>query len=160
MLCLSSYGQSIKGHYLFKPQEGGAIFHLYEVSLFEDESGNKLKYDITYSSKDDVAFLNFTYVMPRAIQIDSIKITSSDGQQISGEVKKLYIEPTKRDDWTHRYSLECSLDQLLKLYDNEAAPRIELLAGNKIYSYSAKESAWKRYAPIGAKIFEMITLQK
>ncbi len=158
VLCLSSYGQSIKGRYISKFLEGGVLFHLLEETLFEDEHGNKLSHDLTYNSTNDSLIFNFSFVYDKTLLLDSISLKSED-VDVHGKLKRLYIEP-KGKRWMHRYTLNTKAEPFFHLYNPEAKPQITLYRGDdEEYIYSAKRSAWKKYAPVGRLIFEVIELQ-
>ena len=73
----------------------------------------------------------------------------------AGPVEKLYLEPEKKG-WKHRYTFDADGSLLCGFFDEGAEPEVTLYAGERPYVYRAKRSAWRSYAPIGYKIFEMI----
>lgn len=156
VFCLSLYGQNIKKHYISKAQEKGSIYHFLSVSLFKDTDGKKLSYDLTYTSWNDTIMMNFTYVKPEPLLIDSIKYVSGN-IRIEGRVDKLYVEPTSKK-WIHRYSLRSKADEFFRIYNANATPEIIIFSNGKNYSYHVEKSDWRKYVPIGQKIFKMIRL--
>lgn len=156
VFCLSLYGQNIKKHYVSKIQEKGNIYHFFPVSLFKDTDGEKLSYDLTYTSWSDTIVMNFTYVKPEPLQIDSIRYVSGKSQ-IGGRTDKIYVEPTAKK-WIHRYSLKSKADGFFQIYHSNATPEIIIYSEGKSYNYYVDQSGWNKYIPIGRKIFKMIRL--
>ena len=151
--------QKISSHYLSKLQEDGTIYHALPVELFKSSEHGELRYDVTYKERrDGLVTLNFTYEMAEATPIDSITLQS--GRVVmGGKPSKLYIEPTK-GGWKHRYSVRFPFQQMALFYDGQATPVVTLHAQQRHFSYAVKRSAWREYAPIGYKIFEMIRINE
>lgn len=156
ILCLSLHGQSIKKHYVSKTQEKGNIYHLFPISLFEDQEGEKLSYDLTYTSWNDTITMNFTYAKSEPLLIDSIKYLSGS-IKVEGKAHKLYVEPTSKK-WIHRYSLKSKAADFFYLYNANATPEITIYSNGESYNYYVDRPAWRNYVPIGQKIFKMIRL--
>lgn len=156
VFCLSLYGQNIKKYYIFKTQEKGNLYYLFPVILFEDADKGKLSYDLTYTSWNDTVVMNFTYLKPEPLLIDSLKYISGKNE-IVGKVKKLYVEPDSKK-WVHRYSIESKSEDFFRLYDSNVIPEIIIYSNGKEYKYHSKNSNWLKYVPIGQKIFKMIRL--
>lgn len=156
IFCLLAYGQNIKKHYISKAQVEGTIYHFLPVSLYADTNGEALTYDLTYTTWNDSITMNFTYVTPDPMLIDSIRYVSGE-TGVEGRVEKLYVEPTTKK-WKHRYSLKCRADDFFQLYHSKAVPEIIIYAKGKDHRYYADKSGWHKYMPIGQKIFKMIRL--
>lgn len=92
--------------------------------------------------------------MEQPTPIDSVRFVSG-AIAISGAVNKLYIEPNK-NEWKHRYTFSGKIELFCAFFDENALPEVTLYANGKPYVYKVKKSAWRNYAPIGFKIFEMI----
>ncbi len=148
--------QNISGHYVSKAEEDGMLYHTLPETLFASPKQGDLTFDITYKEgRDGMATLNFTYVMEQMTSADSIRVAIPERVLLSGKVEKLYVEPTKKS-WTHRYSFKTPVVGLYSFFDEETSPVLTIYSGGKAYSYPAKRSAWKSYAPIGYRIFKMI----
>lgn len=158
LFCLSSYGQNIQKYYVFKAQEKGNLYHLLPVSLFEDAEGEELSYDLTYTSWNDSMAMNFTYTKKEPLMVDSIRYVSGK-IEIAGKADKLYVEPTSKK-WVHRYSLKSKADEFFQLYDAEVTPQIFLYTKDMRYEFQAKKTNWRKYVPVGQKLFKMIKLQE
>ena len=92
--------------------------------------------------------------MAQAVPADSVRFVSGR-VALAGPVEKLYLEPEKKG-WKHRYTFDADGSLLCGFFDEGAEPEVTLYAGERPYVYRAKRSAWRSYAPIGYKIFEMI----
>lgn len=156
IFCLSLYGQNIKKHYVLKAQKEGNLYHFLPVSLFEDAHGEKLLYDLTYTSWNDSIMMNFTFIQKEPLLIDSISYVSGN-IHIEGKVNKLYIEPTIKK-WTHRYSFMGKADNFFQLYNSSTTPEILIYSNGIAHHYHVSKSKWRKYTPIGKKIFKMIHL--
>lgn len=154
IFCSAVSGQNIKGHYVAKNQEDGTIYHTMPVTLFENSEVGDLTYDLTCKQQSGVVQLNFTYKMKQPFSADSVRFVSG-ATVFSGPVQKMYAEPDKKE-WKHRYSLSVNVKPFYTFYDEKTLPEVTLWSGSKAYVYKAKKSAWKGYAPVGCKIFEMI----
>lgn len=157
VFCLSLYGQNIQKYYVLKTQERGDLYHLLPVSLFEDTNGEELSYDLTYTSWDGMIVMNFTYTKSEPLLIDSIRYVSGRNE-IVGRVDKLYVEPTSKK-WIHRYSLKSRADVFFRIYNANVTPRMVLYFRGKDYEYHVKRANWRKYVPIGQRLFKMMSLQ-
>lgn len=156
IFCLSLYGQNIKKHYVLKIQEKGNLYHFLPVSLFEDTDGEKLSYDLTYTTWNDSIVMNFSYIKTEPLLIDSIEYIAGN-ISLEGSVEKLYVEPTAKK-WMHRYSLRGKADDFFQLYNSGTTPEILIYSKGITHPYPANKANWRKYAPIGQKIFKMIRL--
>ena len=96
--------------------------------------------------------------MARADEVDSVRFVSG-GVVLAGPVEKLYLEPGKRD-WKHRYTFDLDASQLCGFFDETHLPVVTLYIDGQPWTYRAKRSAWRSYAPIGYRIFEMIRVNE
>lgn len=148
--------QKIKGQYVSKVQEDGTIYHIFPKTLFCDRQAGELKCDVTYKTRQDgKATVNFTYYAEQATPADSVCFRTA-AVTVSGPVEKIYIEPSKKQ-WAHRYVLYSDADALARFFDVEATPEATLyFSGGGSVTYPVQRSAWRDYAPVVSKIFEMI----
>lgn len=152
---LSASAQNIRSHYVSKAEEDGTIYHTFPVTLFENREAGDLTFDITYKEhRSGRATINFTCRMLQAVPVDSVRFASGV-VTMSGPVEKLYLEPEKKG-WKHRYTFDADGSQLCGFFDEQAEPEVTLYVGGQPSVYRAKRSAWRSYAPVGYKIFEMI----
>ena len=86
-------------------------------------------------------------------------ILPADAAVMSGPVDKLYLEPEKKQ-WKHRYTFDADGSELCGFFDERALPEVTVYVGGKPYVYRAKRSAWRSYAPIGYRIFDMIRVNE
>lgn len=151
--------QDIRGRYVSKTQEDGTIYHTFPCTLFEHPEAGDLTFDITYKERTDgLATLNFTCEMAGAESIDSVCFAAG-GVCLRGAVGRLYIEPDRKR-WKHRYSLRTPVAALCPFFDAEQLPEARLYAGERVWVYRAKRSAWRSYAPVGRRIFEMVRVNE
>ena len=156
---LAASGQNIRSHYVSKAETDGVIYHTLPVTLLEHPEAGDLTFDITYKEhQTGRATLNFTCRMVRPETVDSVRFVS-DGVVLAGPVEKLYLEPEKRG-WKHRYTFDLNASQLCGFFDEKALPEATLYIGGEPWVYRAKRSAWRTYAPIGYRIFEMIRVNE
>lgn len=157
-LCLSA--QNLSRHYVSRGDIEGTIYHTMPVTLFSNSDCGDLTYDITYKSyaRDTIAMatLNFTYYADEPSPAERVSIRSAN-THIEGSVSRLYIEP-ERNRWKHRYTLHLPIEQLYGLYNADQSPEVVITTQSSELEYQAKRSAWREYAPIGYKIFEVIRL--
>lgn len=158
MFCLSAYGQNIKKHYVSKIEAEGVIYHLLPVSLFDDEEGEDFSYELTYTSWNDTIAMTFTYILPEPSQMDSIRYISGKNE-ITGKIEQIYVEPTAKK-WAHRYRMADKAEKFFQLYSPTADAEINIHSNTQEHTYRAKKRSWRKYAPIGQKIFEMIRLRQ
>lgn len=137
----------------------GTVYHTFPCTLFENRNVGDLTFDITCRDNREMpATINFTYEMAEIAPADSVRFVSG-GTQMKGEVKKLYISPQKKQ-WKHRYSLSVDMKLLFTFFDVDALPEAIVYSQGQAFVYKAKPSAWKSYAPVGYKIFEMIRVNE
>lgn len=147
--------QNIRSHYVSKAEADGVIYHTFPVTLFENRETGDLTFDITYKeNRGGCATINFTCRMPDAVPADSVRFAAG-AVTMSGPVEKLYLEPGKKD-WKHRYTFDADGSKLCGFFDERALPEVTVYVGGRASVYSVKRSAWRSYAPIGYKIFEMV----
>ncbi|MCM1151429.1 MAG: hypothetical protein NC322_05255 [Alistipes senegalensis] len=159
LACGSAAGQNIRGRYVSRADDDGTIYHLLPVTLFESRSEGDLTFDLTYKAgPQGRAVLNFTYFASAPTPADSV---SFDAGRISlaGPAERFYIEPDKKS-WKHRYSLQTDAELVRAFFDETAVPRVIVYSGGVPHPYEVKKSAWRSYAPVGRKIFEMIRLNE
>ncbi len=160
MCCVSAVAQKIDGHYVSRSEADGTIYFLLSQELFADEQGRTLKYDLTVkrsrSGEEDTVRMNFSYVNDTVKPVDSLWL-SSQRVDIKGGVEKIYIEPSRKE-WSHRYSFVGDLDDFMRLYDVGSPATLTLYSGGEAVVYRSKDGEWRRYSPIGLRIFEMIRL--
>lgn len=156
---LTASAQSIRGHYVSKAEADGVIYHTFPVTLFENREAGDLTFDITYKEhRDGRAVINFTCRTAESVPVDSVRFAS--GRVVmSGPVEKLYLEPEKKG-WKHRYTFDADGTQLCGFFDEQAAPEVTLYTAGRACPYRIKRSAWRAYAPVGYKIFEMIRINE
>lgn len=156
---LTVSGQEIRSHYVSKAEADGTIYHTLPVTLFENSETGDLTFDITYKEhRGGRATLNFTCRMARPETVDSVRFVSG-GVTLSGPVGKLYLEPEKRG-WKHRYTFDLDASRLCGFFDERQLPEVVLYIDGRPWLYRAKRSAWRSYAPIGYRIFEMIRVNE
>ncbi|MFR0905671.1 MAG: hypothetical protein ACLSVO_06560 [Alistipes sp.] len=155
-VCLSASAQKIKGRYVSKVQEDGTIYHTFPETLFSSREAGDLTFDITYKTRQDgTATVNFTYYAAQAAPSDSVRFEAGK-VTLAGPVEKIYIEPEKKR-WVHRYTFSVDADALARFFDPAAQPEATLYpAGGRPVRYHVQKSAWRDYAPVASKIFEMI----
>ena len=155
-VCLSASAQKIKGRYVSKVEEDGTIYHTFPETLFSSREAGDLTFDITYKTRQDgTATVNFTYYAAQAAPSDSVRFEAGK-VTLAGPVEKIYIEPEKKR-WVHRYTFSVDADALARFFDPAAQPEATLYpAGGRPVRYHVQKSAWRDYAPVASKIFEMI----
>lgn len=92
--------------------------------------------------------------MAEPLPADSVCFRSGT-TRIAGRVERLYIEPERRM-WVHRYSLSTDVAPFYRFFDPEAEADVTLYSGGRALRYGVKRRAWRSYAPVGFRIFEMI----
>lgn len=154
----AAQAQNIRGHYVSKAEADGVIYHTFPVTLFERRDAGDLTFDITYKEHRGRATVNFTCRMAEAVAVDSVRFASGS-LEIVEPAMKLYFEPEKKG-WKHRYTFDVDVALLCRFFDEKAEPEVTLFAGGRPYLYLAKRSAWRSYAPVGYRIFEMIRVNE
>lgn len=158
-MSLPATGQNIRSYYVSKAEADGMIYHTFPVTLFEHPQAGDLTFDLTYKEhREGRATLNFTCRMERANTVDSVRFES--GRVVmAGPVGKLYLEPEKRG-WKHRYTFDIDASKLCGFFDEKTQPKVVLYVGGEALVYRVKRSAWRSYAPVGYRIFEMIRVNE
>lgn len=163
VLCIAgastAAAQNIRSHYVSKAETDGVIYHTFPVTLFENREAGDLTFDITYKeNRGGRATINFTCRMPSAVPADSVRFAAG-AVAMSGPVEKLYLEPEKKG-WKHRYTFDTDGSKFCGFFDERALPEVTVYVGGQPSVYSVKRSAWRSYAPIGYRIFEMIRVNE
>ncbi|WP_300798284.1 hypothetical protein [uncultured Alistipes sp.] len=158
-LVTGAAAQDIRGHYVSKAEEDGTIYHTFPCTLFENSEAGDLTFDITYKEhRDGQATINFTYVMEHATPADSVRFEV--GRVVmAAPVERIYLEPDRKR-WKHRYTFRAPMASVGAFFDETAEPRITLYAGGRTWTYRVKRAAWRSYAPVGYRIFEMIRINE
>ena len=159
--------QNIRNHYVSKAETDGVIYHTFPVTLFENREAGDLTFDITYKEhRGGRATINFTCRMAQDTPgyfdfVGEVEeaVSAADAAVMSGPVDKLYLEPEKKQ-WKHRYTFDADGSELCGFFDERALPEVTVYVGGKPYVYRAKRSAWRSYAPIGYRIFDMIRVNE
>lgn len=151
--------QSIRGHYVSKDEPDGVIYHTFPVTLFEREGAGALTFDLTYKTRQDgFVTLNFTCETDSSLPADSVRFAAGDAV-LAGRVETLYLEPGKKR-WKHRYSLRTDFAQTALFFDEHALPEARVYFAGRPAVYRVRRSAWRTYAPVGYRIFEMIRVNE
>lgn len=151
--------QNIRGHYVSKAEPDGVIYHTFPCTLFENRDAGPLTFDITYKEhRDGMATINFTYEAARALPADSVRFVAGR-TTMAGPVEKIYLEPGRKG-WKHRYSFRAPVERVGAFFDEQATPSVTLRAGDTAVVYRVRRSAWRSYAPVGYRIFEMIRVNE
>ena len=136
-LVTGAAAQDIRGRYVSKAEEDGTIYHTFPCTLFENGEAGDLTFDITYKEhRDGLATINFTCF-----------------------AEKIYLEPDRKR-WRHRYTFRAPVTSVEAFFDETAEPSVTLYAGDRTWTYRVKRAAWRSYAPVGYRIFEMIRLNE
>lgn len=156
---LTVSGQNIRSYYVSKAEADGVIYHTFPATLFEHPEAGDLTFDITYKEyHGGRATLNFTCRMARPERVDSVRFVSGP-TILSGPVENLYLDPERRG-WKHRYTFDLDASRLCGFFDERQRPEVTLYIGGHPWVYEVKRSAWRTYAPIGYRIFEMIRVNE
>lgn len=151
--------QNIRKHYVAKAETDGTIYHTLPATLFEHPEAGDLTYDITYKTGGTGrATICFTCSLAQPVPADSVRFVAGR-TVLAGPVGKIYLLPEKRR-WKHRYAFETDASLLCGFFDERTEPRVELYVGERPCVFRAKRSAWRHYAPIGYRIFEMIRVNE
>ena len=152
--------QNIRGRYVSRAQEDGTVYHTFPETLFEHPEAGDLTFDITYKSGQEqpLATINFTYEMERMTPADSVRFVSGT-TSMSGPVEKIYLEPDHKR-WRHRYSFRAPVERVAAFFDEEVRPTVTLYVAGRETTYEVKRSAWRSYAPVAYRIFEMIRVNE
>lgn len=158
-LAAAAAAQNIRSHYVSKAEADGTIYHTLPCTLFEHDDAGDLTFDITYKEhRDGLATINFTCFMERATPIDSVRFVAGP-VLLSGPAEKIYLEPDRKR-WRHRYTFRAPVTSVEAFFDETAEPSVTLYAGDRTWTYRVKRAAWRSYAPVGYRIFEMIRLNE
>ncbi|MFI3278828.1 MAG: hypothetical protein SNH28_08685 [Rikenellaceae bacterium] len=158
-LCISVVAQRIEGYYVSKSSEKCTTYYLLPQKVFESSQHGELEHDITLLVGVDSATLNFTYISEKAQKIDSVKIKSKV-VDYNGAAKRIYIEPSSSNKkyWVHRYGITVDFQSLQNLYEVDAAPMFTIYASGEAIDFEVNQRKWRRYAPVGKRIIDMIKL--
>ena len=61
---------------------------------------------------------------------------------------------------TGKEAVDADGSKLCGFFDERALPEVTVYVGGEPYVYRAKRSAWRSYAPIGYRIFDMIRVNE
>lgn len=151
--------QQIRDHYVSKAEADGVIYHTFPCTLFENRDAGALTFDITYKEhRDNLATINFTYEAAQVSPADSIRFVSGS-TTMSGPVEKIYLEPDRKR-WRHRYTFRAPVARVAAFFDEHASPSVTLYVAGAEIVYDVKRSAWRSYAPVAYRIFEMIRVNE
>ena len=166
IFCILSFGQKIDDYYILKTTEGGTICYLNPMDMFKvskgasqvtSPKGVSLEYDMTFSSFDKEIVMNFTYISSSSSEVDSVKFISGDKVLLS-EPTKIYIELYKKDKWKQRYTLADEVEEFKKIHTSEVVPSIILYVEGEEIIFNPKPRKWKKYYPIGIRLFSLLDI--
>ena len=66
----------------------------------------------------------------------------------------------EKKQWKHRNTIDADGSTLSGNNDERALHEVTVYVGGEPYVYRAKRSAWRSYAPIGYRIFDMIRVNE
>jgi len=147
--------QKISKYYTVSSQKDGSLYFIEPEYSFESKKENcDLIFDMTFLSTEDSLLLNFSFISPEIVEIDSVRFTS-DQKNIGSEAKKLFIEDEKKA-WKHRYSSQFLFDELYDVFQSEKSPNLTVFSEGQSILLTMKQSKWKKKRDIVTKIFQMI----
>ena len=153
------HAQNISSYYKSSKQLNSTLYFVMPKMVFENSlNGNTLTYDITYSTVNDSATVNFSYLNNSARQIDSIAFFQNS-REFHSKTKKLFIEPRK-SKWNHRYSSRFLFTDLTLLFNQENSPKLFIYTGSGVDELFIKQRSWTKNSSIVSKILTMISLSK
>ena len=136
LFSFSGYSQKISKHYSSAHQQNGTLYFIFEQNDFRN-SNSDFKYDLTYLSTGDSAFLNYSIIDKANVEIDSISLVK-DSFHISNKSERIFIE---------------------KFY-GEGLPKIILYSKKGEMVFTINKGAWKNQSELVNKIFMVIKYNK
>jgi len=147
--------QKISKYYSVSFQKNGSLYFIEPEYGFENRSENcELIFDMTYLSSQDSLLLNFSFISPEIVEIDSISFVTAQNT-ISSESQKLFIEDEKKA-WKHRYSSQFLFDEVQLLFQSEKSPTLAVHSNGDMITLTMKQNKWKKERDIVSKILKMI----
>ncbi len=152
---INSNAQNISKYYTSTIQGNSMLYFIFPQTGFKNnELKSTFKYDITYLTANDSAFLNFSYFDKLNRTIDSVAFISANHRFSSG-VKKLFIE-TQGQKWHYRYSSKILFTDLNVFFNQADKPKIIIYTHEGSVELNINANNWKRQSAITNKIITLI----
>lgn len=158
MLC-SIYlsGQNIQNSYVSKNVEGGMLYFIKPLKLFQSNK-NICYFDQTIKSHNDTVSIGMTFSTKQAFKVDSIVFMNKD-TIIGKNVTHLFTEQN-RNKWDCRFFIIFTRKELHKIHSDE--PPVLSFYGmeNQNIQLKVKPNDWKKILKIDRTIYNQIKLNE
>jgi len=151
-------GQKISKYYTVSAQKSGNLYFIEPEYSFENKKEKcELVYDMTYLSTDDSLMLNFSFISPEILEIDSISFIF-DQKNIGSKTQKLFIEDKKKV-WEHRYSSKFLFEDINEVFHSKS-PKLAVSSDGMMFLLNMKQKKWKKETDIVMRILKLIQVNK
>jgi len=154
-LSLDLSAQKISKHYTVSQQKNGSIYFIEPEYGFENRKANtELVFDMTFLTSEDSVKLNFSFISPEIISIDSIAFLLSQ-KNIGSRAEKIFIEDEKKV-WKHRYSSDFLFEDMNDVFLSIQSPQLAVYYQGQTTLLSMKQRKWNKEREVVAKILKLI----
>lgn len=157
MCSLCMLGQNIQKQYVSKNVEGGMLYFIKPLKLFQT-CKNSCYFDQTIRPHNDTISFGTTFTNHYAFKVDSIVIETED-TIIGKTVTHLFTEQVKTK-WDCRFFVYMTRDELRKLFA-ETPPVLSFYGmDNSRIQIEVKPKDWKKTLEINGTIYRQIKLNE
>jgi hypothetical protein len=156
LLSIQIFAQNISKYYTASTLPGGKLYFIEPDSDFENRKESaSLSYDLTRHTANDTVRMNFSFIFPEIIEIDSLVLVGIQ-KSTSLDIEKLFVEDQK-EDWIHRYSAQFLAASLNSFFQSETPPGMLVYFNNSFVPLEIKKGKWKKDSAVMRKIFQLMS---
>lgn len=159
LLPAPALAQNIKNKYVTSSQANGTLYFVFPLSGFAaDGKGGRYRYDLTLLSAGDSVTINFSYVDPSTLVLDSLVL--GDGNLRSAfPTKRLQVEP-KGKGWHYRYTARVPMEWLAVWSERPHPPGLTLIANSGPIPLHISRGRWKDHSHLITRILQLVAYNK
>lgn len=154
-LCL--WGQNIQKHYVSRNVEGGMLYFIKPMKLFQS-CMNACYFDQTIRPNNDTISIGVTFTNRYAFKVDSVVLRTED-IVIGKTVTHLFTEQVK-NKWDCRFFVYLTRDELSKLHKETPLNVVYYGMENSNIELEVKPKDWKKILEVNRAIYQQIELNK
>lgn len=153
-MALGAAAQKIDKAYVSRPQDNGMLYHILPMEMMKDKYA-AVPMDFTRLSTVDSVTLNYTLTRTDTVSPDSVAFTRGTMRKVY-PTKKIFVEASKKKDWTYRYTIVMPLNDMADIFRNaNSTTGMTVYSGGQGLEYN-QSGDWKSNTEILQKIILMM----
>lgn len=154
--------QDVRKRYTSLITENGSLYFVYprKLAATGNPGGKKsLPLDLTYLTSADSVFFTVSLCIPGSRSVDSVRVESAAGIQISAVPERIYVD-ARRSGYEHRLRFGIPFRQAHRIYEEASPYVLHFATAGGVYSYAFTTKVWSRERTVIGRIFEIFEINR